>query len=79
LCTTTAAFSAKITGLRPGTTYYFKAKAVGNGTTYGDEIGITTTASKKSQWPLRTAAISGAGALSMVGFLVVRRLVSWPV
>jgi beta propeller repeat protein len=41
--TSTGAFSVDLTGLTPGTTYYYKAKAVGNGTSYGDEKSFTTT------------------------------------
>ena len=33
--TATGAFSADLTGLTPGARYYFKAKAVGDGTAYG--------------------------------------------
>jgi len=35
-------FSSDITGLEPGTTYYFKAKAEGEGTSYGFEMSFTT-------------------------------------
>jgi len=35
-------FSADLTGLTPGTTYYFRAKALGDGTSYGDEKTFTT-------------------------------------
>ena len=39
---TIGAFSANLTGLNPDTTYYFRAKAVGDGTSYGDEKSFTT-------------------------------------
>ena len=39
----TGTFSASISGLDPGTTYHFKAKAVGDGTAYGDDMTFTTS------------------------------------
>jgi len=38
----TGDFNALISGLDPGTTYHFRAKAVGNGTAYGDDVIFTT-------------------------------------
>ena len=38
------AFGANITGLSSGTTYYFRAVAVGDGISYGDELFFTTLA-----------------------------------
>ena len=35
--TTPGALSFELTGLEPDTTYHFRAKAVGDGTTYGSE------------------------------------------
>ncbi len=72
LCTATGTYSAKIDGLTAGTTRYFRAKAVGDETAYSEEAGTRT--SKKAQWPWRTAAISGAGVLSMLGFMLFRKL-----
>ena len=44
----TGAFSARLQRLSPNTTYYFRAKAEGNGTVvYGDEFNFTT---KKPSW-----------------------------
>ena len=40
--TETGAFNSPISGLDPGTTYHFQAKAVGNGTAYGDDVIFTT-------------------------------------
>ncbi|MCK4402573.1 MAG: right-handed parallel beta-helix repeat-containing protein [Dehalococcoidia bacterium] len=39
---TTGAFSFNVTGLDGGTTYYFRAKAVGDDTSYGKEKNFTT-------------------------------------
>lgn len=41
--TATGDFSAKVSGLSPGTTLYYKAKAAGDGTGYGAERYYTTT------------------------------------
>ncbi|MBA7711257.1 hypothetical protein ES703_120212 [subsurface metagenome] len=39
---TTAVFDAHLTDLQANTTYYFRAKAVGDGTSYGSERQFTT-------------------------------------
>jgi len=39
---TTGPFYFNLTGRTPGTTYYYRAKAVGDGTAYGDEKSFTT-------------------------------------
>ena len=36
------AFTASLTGLTPATTYHFRIKVVGNGTTYGNDTTFTT-------------------------------------
>jgi serine protease len=36
-------FGTPVSGLTPGTLYYFKAKAVGDGTDYGDVLSFTTS------------------------------------
>jgi len=41
----TGTFSANISGLTPGQTYHFRAKAVGVGTGYGSDLSFTTTPS----------------------------------
>jgi hypothetical protein len=40
--TGTGTFSDGISGLDPGTTYHFRAKAVGDGTSYGDDMSFMT-------------------------------------
>ena len=35
-------FTANLTGLTPGTTYFYRAKAVGTGTVYGAQVSFTT-------------------------------------
>ena len=41
--TSAGAFTANLTGLTPGQTYHFRAKAVGDGTVYGSDATFTTT------------------------------------
>ncbi|MFC1847821.1 hypothetical protein ACFLXV_00715 [Chloroflexota bacterium] len=38
----TGAFNDSISSLSPNTTYHFRAKAVGDGTAYGDDLSLTT-------------------------------------
>jgi hypothetical protein len=38
----TTAFTGGLTGLTPGTVYHFRAKAIGNGTSYGGDLTFTT-------------------------------------
>ncbi len=49
-------FSANITGLAPNTTYFFRAKVVGEGIAYGTERSFTTSrllySDLLSRWPL---------------------------
>jgi hypothetical protein len=40
--TAAGTFSANLTGLTASTTYHFRAKAVGDGTTFGDDVTFTT-------------------------------------
>jgi len=47
----TGAFRARLPRLSPNTTYYFRAKAEGDGTiAYGDELSFTTKKPKKPFW-----------------------------
>jgi len=47
----TGAFRARLQRLSPNTTYYFRAKAEGDGTiVYGDELSFTTKKPKKPFW-----------------------------
>jgi len=47
----TGAFGARLQRLSPNTTYYFRAKAEGDGTiAYGDELNFTTKKPKKPFW-----------------------------
>lgn len=59
--TETGAFSAPISGLASNSTYYFRAKATGSITVYGDELSFTTTGEDTpptvvSTWPVDGAA-----------------------
>ena len=38
----TGAFTANLTGLTPGNTYHFRAKAIGDGTSYGEDTTFIT-------------------------------------
>ena len=54
--TGTGSFTSAITGLTPGTAYYFRAYATNNiGTAYGNQVTATTTATLST---LTTAAVS---------------------
>jgi hypothetical protein len=56
------AFDAAITGLNPGTTYHFRTKAIGEGTTYGNDVVFITTGDAPSELNL-TATILPAVAI----------------
>jgi hypothetical protein len=55
----TGAFSFDLSGLKQGTLYYFRAKVVGDGTTYGEEKGIITPRENPSCF-IATAAYGSA-------------------
>jgi len=82
----TGAFASNITGLTPNTIYYARAYASnGNGTTYGNEVTFTTSASTvpvvASTTPItsigQTTAISGGNISSDGGAAVTSRGVVW--
>ena len=58
--TDTGTFSARVIDLTPGTTYYFRAKAEGDVTSYGEEMSFTTTP-KGRWWRLLESLISWLG------------------
>ena len=78
-------FTSSITGLSPGTTYYFRAYAINNvGTSYGTQVSATTTSlglpsvtttSITSTTP--SSAISGGNISSDGGVTVTARGVCW--
>ncbi len=59
---TTAAFQANLTGLLSGTRYYFRAMAVGNGTSYGAEMSFTAGQSGSSSG---TPTVSTSNAINV--------------
>lgn len=70
--TATGSFYTSLGGLTPGTTYYHRAKAVGDGTAYGDENSFTTLTTPPSvaTGDPSNIAIDGArlnGSLSSLG------------
>ena len=60
--TTTGAFSFDLSDLTLGTTYYFRAKAVGDGTSYGVEKHFTTLTTPPSVATSETANITAVSA-----------------
>ncbi|MBI2853339.1 MAG: S8 family serine peptidase [Chloroflexi bacterium] len=59
--TATGAFSYQLTGLTPGAPYYYRAKAVGVGTTLG-EVRSFTTSTSSSQISVATNAAAPIGS-----------------
>jgi hypothetical protein len=55
----TGTFSASLSGLTANTTYYYRAKAVGDGTSYGGNVTFTTIA----EYTL-TLAVTGSGTIT---------------
>ncbi|GAI45628.1 unnamed protein product, partial [marine sediment metagenome] len=66
--TDTGSFTVSLTGLSSNTTYHFRAVAVGDGTSYGDDISFTTA-----------RAAAGGGGIRRVpaGTTDVRGEISW--
>ena len=63
--TGTGSFSATITGLTPGKTYYIRTYATnGQGTAYGDQITVTTTAMLSTVTTTAASAITSTSATS---------------
>ncbi len=56
-------FSANLTGLSPGTTYYYRAKAVGNGIGYGEEKSFATLATTPAVTTDNATSITSASAV----------------
>ena len=71
--TSTGAFSADLSGLSPGTTYYFRAKALGDGDpVYGEEESFTTSttppaARTRSATEVRCTSATLNGILDSLG------------
>ncbi len=61
---TTAPFQATLNGLASGTTYYFRAKAVGSGTAYGGEMTFIAGQPGLSS---STPSVSTGNALNVTG------------
>lgn len=62
-------FNASLTGLAPGTRYYFRTKAVGSSTVYGSELNFTTTAVTPPAVSTQAAASIGAASATLNGNL----------
>ncbi len=62
LRSTTGIFYFDLTGLDPGTTYYYRAKAAGWGTSYGDEKAFTTLTTPPSVSTSAVTAITASSA-----------------
>jgi len=60
--TSAGAFPANLTGLTPGTTYYYKAKAVGDATVRGDEMSFTTSTMPPSVTTDNTTSLATTSA-----------------
>jgi Leucine-rich repeat (LRR) protein/murein DD-endopeptidase MepM/ murein hydrolase activator NlpD len=63
-------FFANLSGLSPGTTYYFRAKAVGDGTSYGGEVSFITASATSSPTVVTSAATNpGTNSATLNGNL----------
>lgn len=80
----TGSFTSSITGLKPGTSYYFRAYAINsNGTSYGSQVTATTlavlpTLTTAALSSITTATATGGGTISNDGgATVTARGVCW--
>jgi hypothetical protein len=60
--TGTGAFSAPLSALTPGTTYHFRAVAMGDGMVYGDDMAFTTDTAATAPPAVTTVAATGIGS-----------------
>ncbi len=60
----TGAFSRALSGLAPGTTYHFRAVAVGDGAAYGDDLTFTTGTAPAVPPSVATLDAGGIGTTS---------------
>jgi len=63
--TVTVPFSANISGLTPSATYHFRAKAVGDGTAYGDDMTFNTLSNRPPNQPGNVSPADGATGVSL--------------
>ena len=66
----TGLFSTNLTGLSANTTYYFRAKAVDDGMTYGDERSFTTAS-------VLPGDDNGDGRVDAIDITKVERIIAW--
>jgi hypothetical protein len=59
---TTGTFNDGISGLSPGTLYHYRAKAVGNGTTYGSDMTFTTSTTAPTVSTTASSSVTSASA-----------------
>ncbi len=73
------AFQATLTGLQPDTEYYFRAKAVGNGTALGSTLTFRTAIGPATGeiFPQLWLFVIIAAVAAVVAFLVFRRYIPW--
>ncbi len=69
-------FNANLTGLTANTTYHFRAKAVGDGTTYGADMTFTTAARSGGMpvWGWVLVGLAGVAVVGGLGYFAFMRL-----
>ena len=69
--TVTGAFGCAISGLAPGTTYHFRVKAVGDDTTYGEDLAFVTGTEPAAPPTVATTSATwiGTGSATLNGIL----------